>query len=245
MANGNGGPVASPRPGGPGAKPPMKKSTRNWLIIGTVGAGGIVIWYIMRAKKQQGQTDTNIDPATGIPYSQEYAGYGGYGVGGGGIPQQFGYYDPATGAYISGTGAGAQVIGPGTNASWAQQVEAYLQTVGYDPTAVAAAIGKYLTGQTLTSDQAAIVAAAQGFYGNPPQFVPPISQGTPSGNGTGGGSTGWQSFKTLVVGRNETLAQFAKEHNWTSATLAAVEKINNLKSTSRLTKGERVVRPVV
>src|SRR5215831_150486 len=141
MANGNGGPVTSPRPGGPGVKPPMKKSTRNWIIIGAVGAAGVVIWYVMRARSQQSQTGTGtdaVDPTTGIPYSQEYAGYGGYGVGGGGVPQQFGYYDPMTGAYISGTGAGAQVIGPGTNASWAQQAEAYLQTLGYDPMAVAA-----------------------------------------------------------------------------------------------------------
>src|SRR5215831_14623294 len=188
MANGNGGPVTSPRPGGPGVKPPMKKSTRNWLIIEAVGAAGIVIWYIMRAKSQP--SSSGVDPATGVPYSDEYSGYGGYGVAGGGIPQQFGYYDPNTGAYISGTGAGAQVIGPGTNASWAQQVEAYLQSVGYDPVAVAAAIGRYLTGQTLTADEAAIVAAAQGFYGNPPQGAPPISTTTPSGNGTGGGSTG-------------------------------------------------------
>ena len=248
MANGNGAPSAPPRPGQPGGKPPMKKSTRNWLIIGSVGAAGIVIWYIMRAKSQQGAgtaaTDQSIDPATGIPYSQEYSGYGGYGVGGGGVPQQFGYYDPTTGAFISGTGSTGTVIGPGTNASWAQQVEAYLQGVGYDPTAVAAAIGKYLTGQTLSSDQAGIVAAATGFFGNPPQYVPPISQGTPTGNGTGGGSTGWTSFKTLTASKSETLAEFAREHHWTAATLAAVEKIHNLTAGTRLRKGERIVRPV-
>jgi hypothetical protein len=116
--------------------------------------------------------------------------------------------------------------------------------LGYDPTAVAAAIGKYLTGQTLTSDQAGIVAAATGFFGNPPQYVPPVSQGTPSGNGSGGGSTGWSSFKTLIVGKNETLAEFAKEHHWTAATLAAVEKINHLTGGTKLRKGERIVRPI-
>jgi len=104
MANGNGGPVTSPRPGGPGAKPPMKKSTRNWLLIGGIGAAGIAVWYIMRAKSQQSSTtaaDQGIAPSTGIPYSEEYAGYGGYGVAGGGVPQQFGYFDPTTGQYIT------------------------------------------------------------------------------------------------------------------------------------------------
>src|SRR5215471_9239580 len=107
MPNGN-GTSAPPRPGGPpGSKPPMKKSTKNWLIIGAVGAAGVVIWYVMRARSQASQSstaqqDAGIDPSTGLPYSQEY---GGYGVGGGGSPYMYGYYDPGTGAYISGTGS--------------------------------------------------------------------------------------------------------------------------------------------
>src|SRR5215472_675434 len=230
MANGNGGPP-SPRPGGPpGVRPPMKKSTKNWLIIGGVGAAGIVIWYIMRARSQTGTgtTDPNIDPATGVPYSEEY---GGYGVGGG--PYAFGYNDPGTGAYITGTQAVTQ---PSTNASWAQQVEAYLQQIGYDPTAVGAALGKYLTGQTLSSDQQGIVAAALGFFGQPPQGAPNPVTTPPPGQVP-------KSYARLGVTKNETLAQFAKEHNWSTRTLDLVEAINNLKPGSRLRRGERIIRP--
>lgn len=213
----------------------MKKSTKNWMIIGAVGAAGIVIWYMMRAKSgasTTASTDPNIDPATGLPFSQEY---GGYGAGGGGVPQQFGYYDPQTGSYITGTGS---VTTPPTNASWAQQVEAYLQTVGYDPTTVAAALGKYLTGQTLSSDQQGIVAAAVGFYGNPPMGAPPITSTTP------GGQSGWQSFKDLRVPTRESLAQYAKAQNWSAGTLKAVEQINRLKPGSQLRRGQEIVRPI-
>jgi hypothetical protein len=249
MANGNGGPPP-PRPGGPGAKPPMKKTTRNWLLIGGIGAAGIVIWYVMRAKSQASQqasaTDqSGVDPATGIPYAEEDQTYGGYGAGGYGAytPSQFGYYDPTTGAYISGTGS--TVLGPSTNASWAQQVQAYLSQLGYDPTTIGAALGNYLTGQPLTSSQQGIVQSALAYFGNPPQGAPIPITTTPSGSGSGGGgSTGWQSFKTLRVPHNMTLAQFAKAHGWTQATLAAVEKIDTLKPTSRLRKGQTIIRPV-
>jgi hypothetical protein len=215
----------------------MKKSTKNWMIIGAVGAAGVVIWYVMRARQQSSSTtsttDPSIDPNTGLPYSQEY---GGYGVAGGGVPNYGGYYDPGTGSFIGGTGA--VVTQPPTNASWAQQVEAYLQTIGYDPTAVAAALGKYLTGQPLSQDQEAIVAAAAGFYGQPPQGAPPPVLTQP-----GGGNTGWQSFKNLRIPENMSLRQYARAHNWGAGTLKAVEEINRLKPTSRLKKGETIIRP--
>jgi hypothetical protein len=218
----------------------MKKSTRNWLLIGGLGAAAIVIYMVMRARSNAATGDSTIDPATGIPYSQEQGGYGGYGAQGV-TPSLYGYVDPTTGAFISGAGAGQSVLQPSTNASWAQQVEAYLGSIGYDPLAVGAALGKYLTGQQLTADQQAIVAAALGFYGQPPGGAPPIVGGTPTGNGTGGGSTG--HFKELRVTRNETLGTFAKEHHWTNATLAAVEKLMHMTAKTKLHKGEFIVRP--
>lgn len=238
MANGfnggNGGPP-SPRPGGPGVKPPMKKGTKNWLIIGGVGAAGIVIWYIMKNRSAQA---AGTDPTATDPYATDQ--YGGYGVSGYGsnVPSQFGYYDPTTGAYITGSGiSGSTVTAPSTNAQWAQQVEAYLQGLGYDPVAVGNAIGKYLTGQHLSQNQAGIVAAAKAFFGQPPTGAPPIVVNPPSGQHTP------KSYSRLGVKRAETLGQFAKEHHWTSRTLALVEAINNLKPGSKLHKGETIIRP--
>ena len=237
MANGfdggNGGPP-SPRPGGPGMKPPMSKKTKNWLIIGGVGAAGIVIWYIMR-NRSQAATDPSLDPNAAAADA-----YGGYGVSGYGsnIPSQFGYYDPTTGAYITGSGIpGSVVTAPSTNAAWAQQVEAYLQGLGYDPTAVGNAIGRYLAGMHLTQTQSGIVAAAKAFFGNPPGGAPPIVVNPPGGQATP------KSYSRLGVKKAETLQQFAREHHWTDRTLKLVEAINKLGPRSKLRKGQTIIRP--
>lgn len=238
MANGfdggNGGPP-SPRPGGPGMKPPMSKKTRNWLIIGGVGAAGIVIWYIMRNKSQAAATDPTLDPNAAAADA-----YGGYGVSGYGsnIPSQFGYYDPTTGAYITGSGIpGSTVTAPSTNAEWAQQVEAYLQGLGYDPTAVGNAIGRYLSGMHLTQTQGGIVAAAKAFFGKPPGGAPPVVINPPAGQHTP------KSYSRLGVKKAETLQEFAREHHWTERTLRLVEAINKLKPGSKLRKGQTIIRP--
>jgi hypothetical protein len=212
----------------------MNKKTKNWLIIGGVGAAGIVVWYIMRNRSQAASTT---DPTTDPNAADAYGGYGVSGYGSN-IPSQFGYYDPTTGAYITGSGIpGSTVTAPGTNAEWAQQVEAYLQGLGYDPTAVAAAIGKYLTGQHLSQNQGAIVSAAQAFFGKPPGGAP-----TPVIN-SGSGQHTPKSYSRLGVKRPETLGQYAKEHHWTQRTLALVEAINHLKPGSKLHKGETIIRP--
>lgn len=108
-------------------------------------------------------TDPNLDPATGFDYgtpsdtaalaAQSGAYYGGGygGGGGGGVPQN-------------------TVTAVTSNAQWAQNVEDYLvNTVQANGTVVAAAIGKYLTGQPLTSDQVSIVEQGIAFEGQPPQ----------------------------------------------------------------------------
>jgi hypothetical protein len=179
----------------PGMKKPMKKSTKTWLIVGLVGAAGITIYFVMRARQNSASatsaTDPNIDPSTGIPYSQEYGGYGASGLGG--TPSLYGYYDPNTGQFITGvgsTGSGGVVTAPSSNAEWAQQVEAYLSNLGYNPMTVAAAIGRYLAGLPLTANARAIVEAALGFYGNPPQGAPPIKSQGGGGGGQGGGGNG-------------------------------------------------------
>lgn len=163
-------------PDAPEPSPGLKgKNTKTWFIIGGIGVA-VIVFYMWSMKKSSGSssqsTDPNIDPATGVPYSAEYSTGGGYSNPYGASSSLSGYYDPGTGAFIS--GSGSTVTSPATNASWAQQVEAYLVTnAGYSATDVAAAIGKALTGQPLNTDQAAIVAAAKGFFGEPPQGMPP------------------------------------------------------------------------
>ena len=121
--------------------------------------------------------DPSIDPATGIPYADEYgymnSGYSYQGV-----------TDPTTGQIIgSGVGTGV-VTQASTNAAWAQAAQSYLVTYGgfQDAAAVAAALGAGLLGHYMTPDQVAIWSAATAFEGDPPQGHPPINTTPPPGN---------------------------------------------------------------
>jgi len=78
------------------------------------------------------------------------------------------------------------------NASWAQYVEAYMvQNLGGDANTIGNALGKYITGQQVTSDQQAIIEQAIAYGNYPPVqgtggFPPSIrlSAGTPAPTGT-------------------------------------------------------------
>lgn len=221
----------------------MKSSTRNWIIIGAVGAAGLVAWYIIKGRgSKQSSTDLasqGIDPATGVPFAQEYGGYGA--AGGAGTPSLYGYYDPNTGQFISGAGAGGSggfVLAPSTNAEWAQQAEAYLTGIGYDAMTVAAALGKYLTGQTITSDQAGIVAAAKGFFGTPPQPFTPGPVTNPGGQGSGGGGN------TFTPTKSGTLADLFADERWSQAIQQQILSLNpTLKPTSVVKAGTPINVP--
>lgn len=128
-------------------------------------------------------TDSSIDPATGVPYSEEY----GYGNGAG--YSYLGTNDPSTGAIIgSGVGTGT-VYTATTNASWAQAAQSYLSSIGYDGTAVSAALGAGLLGHYMTPDQVGIWNAAIAFEGNPPGGYPPLNTTPPHTNPPPGGGT--------------------------------------------------------
>lgn len=173
-----------------------KKSTVYVMVGGLVLVGGIAYY---RSKKQAAQNasvaqagSTTTNPATGYPYgsaedaaalsaqanyNQGYSGAGG------------GYYPYSTST------PGTIQTGFTSNAQWAQAYESYAtQNLQSDASVVAAALGKYLTGQPLTSDQLSIVEQAIAFQGIPPQsgtngFPPSYNMipngGTPPGSGTG------------------------------------------------------------
>lgn len=162
------------------------------VAIGGVGAAGLIAVYFFRTKKQQQDAQasvnaagsTEIDPATGYPYgSPEDAAS---------LANQDNYQMPSAGGYgFSGYagGSGSGIFGSGTpgsfnsNAEWAQYVEAYeVNNLGGDAPTVGNAIGKYLTGQPLTSDQVGLVQSAIAIAGYPPVSGP---NGNPPGYVTG------------------------------------------------------------
>jgi PASTA domain len=131
---------------------------------------------------------SDLDPATGLPVDS---------------PEDLSALaDQATGYYGSGGGVGTTVpTGFTNNASWAQAAEQYITggSGGGGPSdAVGNALGKYITGQPVTSDQVSVIDQAIAFENYPPVagtdgYPPNIRTTTPpttgGSGGTGGGST--------------------------------------------------------
>lgn len=181
-----------------------------------VGGGAVLfvllIWYVRQRKTAKaaspgpatgtvtdpaGNTCAAINPATGYcpgTLEDQQALSGSAGALGAGAPADTsGAGSGLQGASGSpgGTVQGPAPPGPGnfaSNAEWAQYAEAYLTgSAGGDPAAVSSAIGKYLTGQPVTTDQVAIIDEAIAYAGQPPQAGP---GGDPPGINTTAGSTG-------------------------------------------------------
>ena len=50
--------------------------------------------------------------------------------------------------------------------------------------------------------------------------------------------------KSITVPRNETLSQLAKNDKWTAATYKAIQALNGLHPSSKLKRGQKILRPV-
>lgn len=191
-----------------------KPRINKWWIIGG-GLAAATVFYIYK-KRSSGAaatsatnasaTDGSIDPATGIPYADEsgdYSGAGGIATGSPWGALSGLTYNAQTGAYeLPATGASGTV--PTDNASYAKQVTSYLESLGYDPQAVAQALGIWLSGsgQTLTAAQSGIVQVAQGYYGAPPVGVP-----APNYSNNGGQSTSVPAFVTGDAQQDAAIGQ--------------------------------------
>lgn len=174
------------------------KLPRGPLIAGVLVAagGGIYLWYKHKS------SSAAVTAPTGFGYGygaygygltpEEMASEGLYPYGYGGVPAGYGY-----GGIGVGVGSPFPVTAPvtpvTTNAEWAQAAEQQLENNGYDAATASAAIGKYITGGTVTADQESIVQAAIAFEGYPPQpgannYPPNIHTGPATGQSGGGGS---------------------------------------------------------
>lgn len=163
---------------------------KKYAIGAVVVAGGLGVIVYIRSRKaatavaaadttaasttaDTSATDPSIDPATGVPYAEEYAGMGVSDYGG-------------AGAYGSGYDAGGYPIGSQADLTWsAQQTsgitsnnewvqEAIGGAVPGDPATVQAALSAVLGGLTVTTAQKNLFMEAVGILGAPPQGYPPI-----------------------------------------------------------------------
>ena len=175
------------------------------ILIGVIGIG----WYrnkqaanAANAADAATTAANNIDPATGFVTgsAQDEAALAGMAqgtIGGGGgnlgAGEVIGY--DGLGNPIYGAGTTNAPIGFTSNAQWGQAAETFMGSSGSD--AIAAALGKYLSGSPLTPDQVTIVQQALAVEGNPPVAgpsgyppsyltgpTPPPTSPPPTGGGT-------------------------------------------------------------
>lgn len=148
--------------------------------------------------------DQTADPVTGLTYLGEAQQYGSVAAAeaafsgatsGQGYSAGYGASSGGTAGYpTSNVGGSTTPNGYSSNAQWSQAVTAGLAQLGYDPQAIGAALGAFFAQMQLTSDQAAIVQAAEAEFGPPPQgtyaIVTAPSSGSPGGSGSGGTTSG-------------------------------------------------------
>lgn len=206
---------------------PFKGMSRSGVYASLAGFAGITGYLVVRHHKQTGSwnpwssgtssattSTTQIDPVTGLPYSQDDATdpltgltylaeaqqygsvaaaeadvsqFGSSAATGSGVGVQ-----PASPSYpVAGSPSGTQTGSPYTsNETWSQAAQAGLTDIGFDGQAVAAALGAYLMQEPLTPDQIKIVSAARAEYGPPPvgnlQIIPapPAGPAAPKVPGT-------------------------------------------------------------
>lgn len=193
-----------------------KKSTgkklttqQKWLLGGGIAAGGIVgVIFLRRASSSSSNANnasasgtadsSDIDPATGYPYGSAAddealeAEYGAYGT----TEGELGEYDPLTGTYV-GEEATTAIS---TNAEWTQYALSELEDAGYNSTTAAAALGAYLGGTPLTTDQYQIVQTALGLAGNPPTSVGAPQLASSSSNTSSSSSSSSSSTSPFNAG---------------------------------------------
>jgi hypothetical protein len=210
---------APPGPKGTVHVPGMGQVKKKTALYGGLAAVALVLGYIWYKQRQgaavtgtasgatvtdpDGNTCSALDPNSGYcpgtPSDQAYYADQSGVLAGGGASDVVGYDQNGLPIFASSGSGVTAVTGPGTfsnNAQWAQYCETGMGSTGND--AIAAALGKYITGGEVTADQVTTIDEAIAIGGYPPVQgpggkPPSINQTgattpTPSGGGTGGGT---------------------------------------------------------
>lgn len=174
--------------------------SKKALAIGGGAAAAVIGLIYIRKRKAQSSSaataatgDTSTADTTG---TSDYVDPGLQDTSQGPTYGATGYYDPNAGQWVYGNTGTGQAAAT-TNTQWAQNAIAYLgSNVAMDTAALSAALGAYLQGQALTSDQVSLVDQAIAAEGYPPVsgtggYPPGIREsGTSSQGGTGGSGGG-------------------------------------------------------
>lgn len=143
----------------------------TWVYVAGAGIAGIVVyaWWT-------GGGGGGADNAQPPDPTQLYDAYGNpVGVG---VDEYVPPKAPPLGGEVSNT---ERPPVPITNSEWTLLATDHLSTLGFEPTAIAVALGKFLTRQRLTAQEATFVQSAVAAYGQPPQNGPwPIQTALPT-----------------------------------------------------------------
>lgn len=212
-----------------------KAIPRTPFLFGLVGAAGVTGYILWRKHAQGGSA---VPSAAGYGYGTGYgygAGYGyglgiaqyGYGLSGG-FGYGFGYGGISPGVGVS---VPPVATAPASNSLWASAAESALSADGFNPATVAAALGKYLTGGTLTSDQTTIVQAAIGVEGYPPvagaDGYPPKLHTQASTGQTQPGGAKPGSGKGKLIGKRHVATGLTSLDKWATANKTVAGEVEN------------------
>lgn len=181
--------------------PAVGKIPKRWLWVGGAVAAGIVGYAYWKNRS------TPVEPISPDSLPEDRV--------------------PFTDADVSsGSGASESAGRPLTNAEWSQQATDRMLELGYDSTAVAQALGRYLGRQPLTPDEQTLVRTAIGQIGLPPDGDFPIMSAPPAATpppSSGGGkprprkpTLHWESHHVA----RQTLIQLATRQSLSKAPAA-------------------------
>lgn len=130
-----------------------------------ISMGVVLVGYLVYHHYTKAATAASTGPTTSDQTTADTSGAGDVTNTAGG-PYTYGGYGQSGGYYLNpSSGSVSSFL---TNAQWSQQAVSDLVNDGYDAATVATALGLFLGGQGLTSDQQNIVRAAIALEGSPP-----------------------------------------------------------------------------
>jgi hypothetical protein len=236
---------------------PVKKN-----VVFVVGGGIILIGGVYYYKQRQSANaaqavgaavGSTIDPVTGFEYGSPEDQAALAAMQGGNVGAQMnssswvggqiiGYDQYGNPVYGSGGGSGT-AGGFTSNAQWSQAYVAQVGSTGND--AVSKALGAYLNGSPLTTDQISIVQSAIALFGKPPisgadGFPPSFHTIGGTGGGGGGGGTGGTAHNP-VTGLHSTDSGFTSVSvAWEKATNATGYLVTATNTGGRVVSSQHV-----
>lgn len=218
----------------------------NWWIVGG-GAGAVVVYYVYRnasnksaAASSTASDSSEIDPVTGLPYSEDDEVDPLTGMEYLTEAQEYGSVQAAEEA-VSENGTSEEDLASDegdvypedyssdststgqtytTNAQWAQAVTSGLTSLGYSATSISAALGLYFAGSAESAADVSIVQAALAEYGPPPEGTYNIIPEPNTGSSPGSGSTGSTVTVPSVTGERVEDANAALKAAGLTSTLS-------------------------